>query len=391
MAREELKDQVKKIKVRVIGIGGGGVNIVSEIAQTLKGVSFLALDTDFKSLKSTPKIVEKLPFGKELTKGFGSGGDFQLAIKAAFKEKEKIKKIFENQDLVIFISCLGGGTGSGGSLVLSRLAKNLDCLTYGVFTLPFGFEGEKKMETAKDFLLKIRKYLNAVSVIPNEKISQVLGQKISFKKSLSEINKILAKNLQSLTEIIYKPGLINIDFADLKTVFEGRGKVCYLNSLEFEGENWQEEIEKLIHAPFFPYSVEGAKAVILKMAGIKTLSQMNQISKKITEKISSEAKIILGISSAEIPKVTILATGCKEEIFPKKSVSKTKPEGAKKVKIQKPKNKPAVIRKNGLEVKKEAKEAEKEILEKEKIWEKPTFLRIKFSKGQNFLGYGSSR
>jgi cell division protein FtsZ len=397
---EKTKEEIKKIKIRVIGIGGGGGNIVAELSQLVKGASFFAVDTDLKALKNLSGNLEKFQFGQNLTKGLGTGMDPKIAKESAQKEKEKIKKILEGQDLIIFVSTLGGGVGSGASPIFAHLAQNLAILTYGIFTLPFSFEGEKKLAIAKEAVKKLKRKLNAITILPNERIFQIIEKNTPLKKALSAINQNLAFSLQSLIEIIYKAGLINIDFADLKTIFEGIGSLTYLNTTKIEKDKEKEEIEKAINSPLFPYNIEGAKSVLFNIAGPKDLSlfQVSQISKTIFEKVDKEAKIIFGISQnlkdSQI-KLTLLAGGCrllglnfepqnkklKIKPPPQKLNVKKRKVGKKKIPIveKKPTNLKVekVIRKDALSLKKEIEKEESEILEKEKTWEVPTFLRKK--------------
>lgn len=378
--KEIEKEKIKKVKIRVIGIGGGGGKIVSEIAKRVEKASFFVADTDLKALKNLRKV-EKFQFGQNLTKGFGTGMDPEIGREAAKREREKIKKILENQDLIILISSLGGGTGSGASQIFAKISKNLGNLTYGIFTFPFKFEGKKKIEIAKNSLREMKGNLNAFSIIPNERIFKIIDQKTSLKRALSSINEILAENLQSLIEIIYKPGLINIDFADLKTIFEGKGLLTYLNSVKIE-----EGIEKIISSPIYPYSFEGAKGVLLNISGPKNLSleRISKISKIVSEKVDKEAKIIFGISKFQSNsglKITILATGCQSSFTNLEKIKKIKKEKQKK-KIQEKKEIEEIKRKNALQLKEEQKKEEIEMLEREKFWETPPFLRKKLIKGQ---------
>ncbi len=417
-------EEIKKTKIRVIGIGGGGGNIVSELSQKVGKATFFAANTDLKALKQVSRKVKLFPFGQSFTQGLGTGMNPDLAERAAQNEKEKIKKLFQGQDLVILIACLGGGVGSGATPVFAKLAKTQNCLSYGIFTLPFKFEGEKKMEIAKEGLKKIRSKLNAITILPNERIFQLIDKNTPLKEALSSINKNLALGLRGLIEIIYQPGLINIDFADLRTILEGWGRISYLNMVEVpRGEGATEEaIEKVLNSPLSPYGIKGAKGILYNIAGQKELNleEVSQISKNIVEKAHKEAKIIFGISQGEryqnIIKTTIFATGLSTKIFsneiPKKPAEKkekvngeVKPLQIKKIKkarkvkikvVEKPKEKvitePPVevlppeaevpplgekIRKSALQIKKEAEEMEKEMLEKEKFWETPAFLRRK--------------
>ena len=492
--KAKVDEKIKKTKIRIIGIGGGGGNIVSEIASEISKASFVVANTDIKSLKSCSKKVAKFQFGQNLTHGLGTGMNPELGKVAAQSEKERIKKLCQGQDLCILVVCLGGGTGSGAVSTFAKISKNLANLTYGIFTLPFKFEGEKKMEIAINSLKEAKNHLNAITIIPNERVFQAISKDTPLKEALSTINKFLSESLKGLIETIYEPGLINIDFADFKTILEGRGRLAYLNTIEAQRKEGaiKDIASKVLNSPLYPYTIRGAKGVLFNIAGEKnlSLSDVNQISKAISELVNPEAKIIFGISQhkkySNIIKTVLLATGCGMKIFPSKTRAaakgkeedlssspteprssgarvkkKTKfssptklPKGAKvkktlptkkkkrrkrkeekvkkgsffstsakasvieELKVEKPKvetkeqektppkkvkirstkkpkeekpqeskkkeketivlsNNEEKVRKNGLQIKKEAEELEKEMIEKEKIWETPAFLRRK--------------
>jgi len=322
-------------KIKIIGIGGGGASIISEIAFDVKRVGFVAANTDLKSLKELNKKVKKFQFGYNLTKGLGTGMDEQLGEKAALSDKDKIKELLENQDLVIMVACLGGGTSSGATPIFAKISKSCGNLTYGIFTMPFEFEGEKKMEMAMEALEKIKPNLNAYSIIPNERIFQIIDKNTPLKNALSAINKKLAENLEGLIEMIYLNGLINIDFADLKTIFQGNGRLVYLETVEINNNNnnsnREEAFKKIIYSPFYPYILKGAKGILYNIVGGKNLqlSEVSYISKIIYESINKQAKIIFGISQRQNYnqriKVTLLATGCNmKDFFPKEKIKKEK-------------------------------------------------------------------
>ncbi|MFH1894460.1 MAG: cell division protein FtsZ [Patescibacteria group bacterium] len=442
---EEIK--LKRTKIRVVGIGEGGSSIVSGISSHMKRATFWAANTNKQALRELGRNVVRFQFGENFTRGLGTGMNPGTGEMAALAEKDKIKKIFEGQDLCVIVACLGGGSGSGAAPIFAKIAKSAGCLTYGIFTLPFNFEGEKKAAIAKEALERLKLRLHAFSVIPNERIFQIIDKETPLKKALSAINERLAQSLEGLIEIIYEPGLINIDFADLRTVLEGRGRLTYLNCADVRKKEGaiQEEIEKLLNSPLYPYGIRGAKGVLYNIAGGKdlALSEISQVSKTISGLVNKEAKIIFGISQNQkyegLIKTTLLATGCGTKIFTndkpikieskdlpgkkpeqkkpvvKKTVKK-KPEKAKgvivkksavkfkkarvakkkilkrvkvktrkKIKIKVLKPLPvaegaedkieARVRKNALQLKKEADEVEAGMLAREKAWETPAFLR----------------
>lgn len=261
---------VHKIKIKVIGIGGGGSSIVSEIASKISflgrdKISFIAIDTNPQALKRVNPKVSRFFFGENITHSLGTGMDPELGKTVARAEKEKIKKIFKGADLFILIASLGGGTGSGAVPVLSKISKDFGNLTYGIFTLPFKFEGEKKMQIARESLERLKPNISAISILPNEKIFQVIDKKTPLKTALSFLNKNLAESLESLLELAYLPGLINIDFADLRAILNfdpvfKKGKLTYLNSLVIEGKDKvNQAIKKIVSSPLYPY---GRKSVV---------------------------------------------------------------------------------------------------------------------------------
>ncbi len=389
-----------KTKIRVIGIGGGGGSIISEICSDLPKIDFIAANTDKRSLNSLSKKVKIFQFGSNQTKGFGTGMDPELGKNAALDEKDRIKKITEGQDVCILVSCLGAGTGSGAMPIFAKAAKESGCIVYGIFTFPFSFEGSKKMEIAKEALEETRPYLNAISVLPNENIFKIIDKNAPLKEALSVINKNLSESLKGLIEAIYNPGLINIDFADFKTVLEGKGKIAYLNTAVFDvSKGVEDSLKKTISNPFYSYGINGAGGILLNVTGSRKigLNDVSQISRKIADTAKKNSPIIFGISYddkyKDKIKIMVLAVGCEtDNVFPqtkekkplnikeikteKSVVKKQKKPLAKSKKEDKPPKKPATkSRRSALEVKKAGDEIEKEILENEKKWETPAFLR----------------
>ena len=393
-------EAIKKIKVRIVGIGGGAGNIVSEIAAKIKGSSFVAANTDKQALKTADKKSIIFQFGESFTHGLGAGMNPEIGQVAAEAEKERIKKILQGQDLVILVATLGGGTGSGATPVFAKISRGLGNLTFGIFTLPFNFEGEKKLEIANSALEKLKSKVNAFAVVPNERVFQVVDKNTPLVKAFSSVNKILAKSLEGLVETVFEPGLINIDFADLRTILSGQGRLAYLNTVEIakSASSAKETLDRVLNSPLYPYNVKGAKAVLLNIAGEKELglAEVNQISETISRLVNKEAKIIFGISQGKkyqgLIKTTLLAVGCawpKSPREPRKKIKKIKekpPIILKPKKKLKPKSKlrprpnvfqPSLVevRKNALQIKEEVEEEEAKMLEKESLWEAPAFLK----------------
>jgi len=419
-----MKDKflIKQTKIRVIGVGGGGSSIVAELAKKVGKTSFVAANTDAQALKNMPWNVNRFKFGQELTQGLGTGMDPELGRVAAENEKQKIKRILKNQDLCIFIVCLGGGTGSGAAPVFTEISHQFGSINLGIFTMPFKFEGERRSQIARESLEKLKPNLNGFLVIPNQKIFKIIDKKASLSESFSTLNKILAENLASFIELIYKPGLINIDFADFKTILEGKGDRIYFNTTEAKGPNRAEEVIKnILNSPLFDFNVNTAKRILFNISASPDLKmrEVEQISEAFAA-LNRQSKIIFGVSEASPSqksdiKVTLLVTGDprKKEILKPKKISepkekvvelkeippvekiakpkikkirKTPPKifkkkiKKKKVEIKitlkkKPKKKRGKIRLNALEVKKAAQEQEDKRWAEEEKWDVPAFLR----------------
>jgi cell division protein FtsZ len=377
---ETRSEGVKKTKIMVVGVGGGGGAIVSEIASRMQKASFTVANTDLQALRATSRKTVRFPFGQNFTRGLGTGMDAELGREAALADKERIKKLLEDQDFCIIVACLGGGTGSGAAPVFAKISKSLGNITYGIFTLPFKFEGERKMEIAKESLKRVRTHLNAMTFIPNERIFQIIDKATPLKGAFSAINRKLTESLEGLIETIYEPGLINIDFADFKTILQGRGRLAFLNTVEMQrkGSSAKDLIVKVLNSPLSPYGIRGAKGVLFNIAGEKklSLSEVSQISKTISELANPEAKIIFGISQSkkysDVIKTTLLASGCGAKIFPpvkiKKKVSKRR--GEKKV-VRKKKTSVVKKKRRRKKIKKVVRKRRKKISQKTKPEKKP--------------------
>jgi len=424
-----------KARIKVIGVGGGGGSIVSEIGRSLKKATFVIADTDIRALKKRTGI-KYFCFGQNLTHGLGTGVNIELARKAAEQDKEKISSLFKDQDIIIFIASLGGGLGSGATKVFAETAKDFGGITLGIFTLPFKFEGKNKTRIALRALKDLRSLLNVSITIPNERIFKIIDSQTPITEAFSTVNKSLIESLESLIDLIYNPGLINIDFADLRAILKGRGNLAFLNTIESSGKNRAEDTaERILSNPLYQNNNFIAENILFNISGGQNLSmfEVEEISRDISQ-LNPNAKIIFGISKdtrlKNKIKTTLLMTGPsnmakpikEQEIKSEKKEEKTEDKEQKtknkkqrtKSKKQKPEKKIAVtsipifnrnpepetaavgdkkfsaisdlmdsgkktIRRNALEIKK-ALEAEEQIKQlQEKEWEIPAFLRkVKF-------------
>lgn len=334
---------IKKTKIKIIGIGGGGGSIVSELSKRVKKANFAAANTDLQALKKLPKKISRFKFGQELTHGLGTGMDVEVGRTSAQREKQKIKRALKDQDLCIFVACLGGGTGSGATPVFTEISNELGNINLGIFTVPFKFEGDRRIKIAKDSLEKLKPNLNGCLIIQNQRIFKIIDKKASLDQAFSALNKDLADNLASFIELIYKPGLINIDFADFKTVLGGKGERIYFNTAEAKGINRVEEVTKsVLNSPLFDFNITKAKRILFNIAGSSDLKmkEVEQICDTFFN-LNRQAKIIFGVSPNVIKgsgiRVTLLVTGDKKK---KESPKIKKPSKVRKVSRPKPKPKP---------------------------------------------------
>ena len=403
--------KTRKIKIKVVGIGGGGASIVSEMTSSLKGVSFLVADTDEKVLKKVKKGVRALQFGEKTANGMGTGMNPELAQAAAIEEKEKISRAIGEQDLIVLIGSLGGGVASGAGPVVASAYTEQKNISIGIFTLPFSFEGEKKMKIAKKALVDLQDSLSGVIVVPNEKILELVDKKTPLKKSLSALNQVFVGWLCDLIGVISKPGLINIDFADLKTILAGKGKVLFFGEGVAHGPNRAEEaVKNIFQNPFTEGEPKRVKKMLFNVTGGKDLGlkEVETVSNQIA-KLNPKAKIIFGISEDTAYngriKVTLLCVSDteKSEKSEKKVVQKNEKKfkkiklGLSKKQSQKPAQENKVEekrekreesreeepeddkkpRRNALEVKEDEKEEKDREWGNEPDWDVPAFLRDK--------------
>ena len=309
-------EQATPTIIKVGGVGGGGGNAVNRmIANGLKKVSFVALNTDVQALQRS-NAQTRIAIGKELTGGLGAGGQPEIGEKAAQESKEEIKKELENADMVFITAGMGGGTGTGAAAVVAEIAKSCNALTVAVVTTPFTFEGKKKLSLAEQGIEKLRKSVDTLIIIPNQHLLNVVEQNTPIKKAFLLADSALLQAVQGISDLITEPGEINLDFADVKTVMKGKGDA--LIGLGFgEGTNRAVEAAKQsINNPLLENaSIEGAKAVLVNIAGGDnlTLQEYQDVVELITANVDEEALITAGQSYnpalGERIRVTVVATG----------------------------------------------------------------------------------
>jgi len=403
--KKKEKGSTKKIKIKILGIGGGGGNIIKELSKkldfSLNKVEFVAINTDTQALEALPKNLSKISVGENMTHGLGTGRDFALGQEIAELEEAKIKKVFsDNKDLYVLVSSLGGGTGTGSIPVFAKIAKELNLTTLGIFTLPFKFEGKEKTKEAQKTIEKAKEDLNAVLVLPNEKIFSIASEDVPFNDALNIINNQLADSLTGLLNTVYSSGLINIDWADIQTTITGKKKKAYLNMVSTKiNKDLDEFTDKLLGNILIDYNFKDSANVLFNIEGGKDLSmrELTKVSEKIHD-LAPNAKIIFGLT--QNPKLkneiraTVLATGAETKEEKPQKIKTKKIVKKKKVAFKKEKSKKEektieeelkeleemgveINRKNALDVQKE-KEAElKKEDDEENIFEIPAFLRKK--------------
>jgi cell division protein FtsZ len=314
---DELRDGAK---IKVIGVGGGGGNAINRmIAAELKGVDFLVANTDAQALLSSNAPL-KIQLGTKLTKGLGSGGNPEVGRRAALEDTEKIIEALEGADMVFVTTGLGGGTGTGGAPIVASLAKELGALTVAVVTKPFAFEGKRRMMQAEQGLAELSQAVDTVICIPNERLMQFVDKGTSFFEAFRIADDILRQGVQGISDIITITGIINRDFADIKTIMEGMG-YAVMGTAVASGENRAVNATNLAMAsPLLEdASINGAHGILLNITGSNklTLYEVHEAS-TIVQKVAAEnANIIFGAvhdeSMGDAVKVTVIATGIKSE------------------------------------------------------------------------------
>jgi len=312
-------DSARLAKIKVIGIGGGGGNAVSSMIEgnTISGVEFVAINTDAQVLLAN-KALTKLQIGEKLTKGLGVGGSPELGSQAAEESVEKIKELLIDSDMVFITAGMGGGTGTGAAPIIAKLAKETGALTVGVVTKPFHFEGTRRMVAAEDGIEKLREEVDTLIVIPNQRLMDVIDRKMTLLEAFKVVDSVLGQAVGGIAEIITIPGLINVDFADVKTIMKSAG-TALLGIGTGVGENRaQMAARAAISSPLLDLSIEGATGVLFNVTGGPdlTMFEVDEAARIISSSADTDANIIFGAvikdELADQVRITVVATGFDE-------------------------------------------------------------------------------
>ena len=315
--RKEPAEQrpVNPASIKVIGVGGGGGNAVNRMIKAgVSGVEFWLMNTDLQVLQySTAK--NKIQLGTELTNGLGAGGEPQIGEKAAEEAQQEITEALEGADMVFVTAGMGGGTGTGAAPVVAKIAKELGILTIGVVTKPFSFEGKRRQNQAAQGLEKLREAVDALIVIPNDKLLDVVDRRVSLQESFIVVDEVLLRGVQGISDIITIPGLINVDFADVKSVMEASGSAL-MGIGRGQGEGRAVDAAKTaIDSQLLETSINGASGVIVNITGgpDMTLHEVTDATNIINSAVLDDARVIIGAVvddkiQGEI-QITVIATG----------------------------------------------------------------------------------
>jgi cell division protein FtsZ len=301
--------------IKVVGIGGGGVNAVNRMIEVgLKGVEFIAINTDAQALLMSDADV-KLDIGRELTRGLGAGANPDVGGKAAEDHAEEIEEVLKGADMVFVTAGEGGGTGTGGAPVVARIARSLGALTIGVVTRPFTFEGARRKKSADEGIERLREEVDTLIVIPNDRLLQISDRNVSMLDAFKQADQVLLQGVSGITDLITTPGLINVDFADVKAVMSNAGSALMgIGSARGE-DRALAAAEMAISSPLLEASIDGAHGVLLSIAGGSDLGifEINEAAAMVADAVHADANIIFGTiiddALGDEVRVTVIAAG----------------------------------------------------------------------------------
>ena len=310
-------EQYQNAKIIVIGVGGAGNNAVNRmIDEQITGVEFIGINTDKQALQLC-KAPNTIQIGEKLTKGLGAGAQPEVGEKAAEENVEELRQAIQGADMV-FVTCgMGGGTGTGATPVVAKISKELGILTVGVVTKPFKFEGKARMNNAMSGIDKLKANVDTLIVIPNDKLLQIVDKKTTIPDALKKADEVLQQAVQGITDLITVPGLINLDFADIKTVMENKG-VAHIGIGTATGDDKAiEAVQQAVTSPLLETTIEGASHVIINISGDISLIEANEAAEYVQNLTGESANIIFGAmfddSEEDTCSITVIATGIEEK------------------------------------------------------------------------------
>jgi len=301
--------------IKVVGIGGGGVNAVNRMIELgLRGVEFIAINTDAQALLMSDADV-KLDVGRDLTRGLGAGADPEVGRRAAEDHAEEIEEALAGADMVFVTAGEGGGTGTGGAPVVARIAKSIGALTIGVVTKPFGFEGKRRQAQAETGVASLKNEVDTLIVVPNDRLLEISDRGISMLEAFATADQVLLAGVQGITDLITTPGLINLDFADVKSVMQGAGSALMGIGSARGADRAIKAAELAVASPLLEASIDGAHGVLLSIQGGSNLGifEINDAARLVQEAVHPEANIIFGAviddTLGDEVRVTVIAAG----------------------------------------------------------------------------------
>ena len=369
-------DMEQFAKIKVIGVGGGGNNAVNRMIEgNLSGVDFVAINTDKQALQ-TSDAEYKIQIGEKLTKGLGAGADPKIGTKAAEESRDEIFEALQGNDMVFLTAGMGGGTGTGAMPVVAEIAKELGVLTVGVVTKPFGFEGRTRMKNAMAGIEALRKNVDTLVTIPNDRLLQIAGKNTSIIEAFNIADDVLKQGVKGIADLITVPGEINLDFSDVKTIMSDSG-LAHMGIGTAEGEDRAiEAAKKAIHSPLLETTINGAKGVLINITAGPSLGlfEANAAATVVHDAVDEDANVIFGAvideDMKDIIKVTVIATGFSSD---NRHEEDEKFDIKKKTKVET--NKTIAASKETTVSKKE--ESQEPKLKEKNDFDIPTFLRKK--------------
>lgn len=333
---EQIKSDVESFaRIRVIGVGGSGNNAVNHmVSNKIKGVEFIVINSDAQDLHHS-LAKKKIHIGKNLTRGLGAGGNSDMGRRAAEETREEINNAIKGSDM-IFITCgMGGGTGTGSAPVIAKIARDSGALTVGVVTKPFLFEGQERMRVAMQGIEELKKEVDALITIPNDRLLAIVDKETSVRSAFEQCDNVLKQAVEGISDLITMPGIINVDFADIRSVMENAGSALMGVGVSSGEKRAEEAAQSAINSPLLEVSITGAKGVLFAIAGGDDLGmlEIQDAARVITESIDPQAKVIFGaikddkLKKNEV-KVTVIATGFPEETVHQNSISRRAPVSA---------------------------------------------------------------